>query len=564
MVPLGAQPIDRYAGYEWDSVFRIGAHTVPGYVTFARDTLKLDFTYHYQPTWDNLGVGKLASRLLSPQDVFERLDTSLYLQSGTPDSLALRTIFIPDALKVMVGYLNVTDNFAHHNTELQMFTYGAQFGALNSITVANDSTMLQTLSLPATTAGPLVTQPLYISTGGFRRSDSARYCNSAKYPFFDIGNGNPALGRDSSYKVRFSFQMQVDSLQPFVTPSTVIAKIILWRRLTTGAARCAIYEPFDTVAITKGQYDGANRLNYPLDKFKDVGFWVDMRDSTRLGWFNAYDTTYYRSMQGTWIGDRDPAPASVSRCQSYLDSLKAIPGRVKAGTELRSSVVLESDVYYDFHTTGAAKIIFLRGRVASHQFEALLDHRFDSHIENEVRTLFSDSNTAIIRKRLFRLGLYDEPSTTTFEAHAYLTDTLRALIGRYSPDSGKPWIYQNPTLNYDGFRRLQFDLDPTLPKRAHMMTRQQLAVIQAPVPVYYVRPDKMVRAGYSSTAWQSYYPPGNTGLIAFNTAAGYERYTDAMQASLGAFADYPDIQVTRELVPTLARMVSWRSLSTPA
>jgi hypothetical protein len=552
--PAGAQLLGRYAGFEYDTVFRIGAHTVPGWVTFARDTLKLDFTYHYQPTWDNTGVSVLASRLLAPANLLERLDTSLYLQTGTPDSLALRTIFIPDVLKVMVGYLDVTDNFAFHNPELQVLTFDSTFGTLTPYPVANDATMLRTLSLPATTAGPLVKQPRFVSTGGFRRSDSTRYCKSSAYPFFNIGKGDSTLGRDSSYMVRFGFHFHASEFENQDT-DLLIAKVIVWRRLTTEACRCAIYEP-DTMSITKGQYDAANSLNYPLQEFRDVGFWLDVRDSAGLGWFNTYDTTYYRSRLGAWMGERDTAPASIARCQAYLDSLKAIPGRIDGGTTLKANAVEGSDIYYDFHTTGRAKITLLRGRVATHEHEALVNHRFDSLIANEVRALFIDSNTAIIRKRLWRIGAYDEPSTTTFDALTYLTDTLRALVARYSPDSGKPWLYQNPTLNYDGFRRLQFDLDSTLPKRVHMMTRQQLAVIQAPVPVYYVRPDKMIRTGLDSTAWKAYYPPDSLGFVAFNGPNGYSRYTDSIQSSLGRFRDYPDIQVHKALVPTLARMVS--------
>jgi hypothetical protein len=103
---------------EYDTVFRVGAHTVPGQPSFARDTLKLDFTYHYQPTWDNLGVGKLASRIAAPATIEERLDSMLYVQDKLPRGEGLQTIFIPSVLKVMAPALSVADNYAYHNTDL--------------------------------------------------------------------------------------------------------------------------------------------------------------------------------------------------------------------------------------------------------------------------------------------------------------------------------------------------------------------------------------------------------------------------------------------------------------
>jgi hypothetical protein len=104
-----------------------------------------------------------------------------------------------------------------------------------------------------------------------------------------------------------------------------------------------------------------------------------------------------------------------------------------------------------------------------------------------------------------------------------------------------------------------FDLDPSLRKRTHLMVRQRLADLQTPIPVFYIRPDKMVRPGLDSSAWHRYYPPaGAHRKVAFNTTADYDSYTNDQQHQVfGRFLDYRTsrTQTYGPMVSTLARMV---------
>ena len=82
-----AQPFDRYRNVAPpDSLFRIGAHLVPGTASLARDTLKLDFTYHYS--------APSAAEIAAPGTWEQSLTRDLYMQPGRPGSAApLQTIF---------------------------------------------------------------------------------------------------------------------------------------------------------------------------------------------------------------------------------------------------------------------------------------------------------------------------------------------------------------------------------------------------------------------------------------------------------------------------------------
>jgi hypothetical protein len=304
-----AQPFDRYRNVApWDSVFRIGAHLVPGRASLARDTLKLDFTYHYS--------APSVAAIAAPGKWEDSLTHDLYMQPDRPGSVApLQTIFRLPILEAIEHMVLATDNYPYHNPALQMLTFNtpAEPRSLQPLVVGNDPTMVRTISLPADSAGLLVGAPRYVSTQGWRRSDSGRYANPLAQPFFDIGNGNSALGHDSSYKVRFSLHIRVDA-GPGQTldADTIIASVVLWRRLTTDNCRCRIYEPFDSVEISYGQYFDAKFLARPLQQFKDVGFWIDMRDTSGsdLGWYSTRDTLFYHAQPGGWYGW--PASDSVS------------------------------------------------------------------------------------------------------------------------------------------------------------------------------------------------------------------------------------------------------------
>jgi hypothetical protein len=433
---IDAQQFDRYRNFQYDTLFRIGAHFVPGDPRIARDSLGLEFTYHYSQTYP--------SSIASPNGWSEELDSLLYFLPHSTDSL--KTIFQPRIIEKVKHMVLAADNVPYHNTDVQVFTFGQIAGApaeLQPIDIGNDPTLYRTLDAPAGDRLLVVGRPPYISTNGFRLSDVSAYSDTNAAIFFDIGNGNPTLGRDSAHMVRFSFH--IDVTDDDVADSAVIAYARLWRRVySSDTCDCAIYVPFRTDSITYGQYLASNDLPAPLDQFRNVGFWFDMRDTSQatIGWYDSTTATRYYARPGVW-SDRDTSSACDTLCLQLLASTKAAGDTL---AEIRDTAVTASDIYYDFYSTGVAPIRFLRGRVAMHEFEALMNHRLGRFIDDEIKALLDPVGFGLdtlaartaIRNRMYMIGMQDEPYTPEFEAYAFLADTLQDLIEAYNQGAHSP------------------------------------------------------------------------------------------------------------------------------
>lgn len=591
-----SQSLDRLRNYRFDSTLHIGSHAF-SLAKLAKDTIGFDFNYAYHV--DAFGLANImrldSATLNNPTNWKLKKERDYWEQA---DSIGFRSIFTPVRWRVLKSWsgsrrIGAHDNYVDLHPNMQQ---GFSFVTVN----AGDSIWrdllfgnARALQIPATLPATdylIVDRPKFTS-GGFRLPESPLYADSATMYSRD-GTIDHRLDIDSMHMLRIGFHILAEDIEE-LGDSTILAYAIMFRRvdtlqgLTFGCEICNIYEPFDTFRITKGMYNSlANVTLTDLGSalaFKDIGYWIDMEggNGKPTGRIRYDDTTWFHARIGSWFGWPD------SGCGNYCDSLASVlvaANRAFPGTFNSDTVAEESDITFQFYTTRKVPITLARTRISQHAFEVLRTGRLDAWLEEELDTLLSSPALAVVRNRIAKFGIGDEPTWDYIPTTALLSQKMQDMIDERIPGD-KRGLFENPLGNFDAYRTGIGDLDSTNIKRAHTIARQAYNVISGPIPVHFANPDSM----QSDWALARFYASRDTiivdsiftsrdttisgikvtvhdtlihdtafnRLIAFNTADHYNQYTASTQARFGKFRDY-NTSVTEHqgpLVPMLARLI---------
>lgn len=328
--------------------------------------------------------------------------------------------------------------------------------------------------------------------------DGGRYLNADATFLRDTTFYNDrglSASNDSAHYLKISVSLQVkpsdldDPGYPILDGDT-LAYVTLFRRVDTlqsdATCRCDIYEPFDTVPITKLMYQqaAAGPIN-PVTQYPEVSFWLDMRRYDGGGWLNPDDGQHYHFRPNTYYPHSGPL-YSAGHCdtllQHLLDSNIVPAGSVSSGPAT-------SEFFLRVTTTRKATVSFLRTRIAMHLLDVLERGSLDSILRRDLDTLFLSGDTILNRAQrvIRRFHVMDEPSKPEFASYAYLSRHMQRVLREIDPE--KRGVFANPQSNFQAVRLQTGDLDTAQERVLHMMLDQDYKSVHGWVPVFYANPD---------------------------------------------------------------------------
>jgi hypothetical protein len=565
-----AQSTGRYRNYRYDSTFHIGSHALT-LVRLAKDTIGFDFNYSYMA--DLVGIRTLLNTpdsLLSPGQQHEK---HYYLDA---DTRSFGLIFTPSRFKAIEsessdesqgGSFRCHDNYVGGDENLQLLGY-SDTPPSNGTWVSAIYGQVSALEIPklaAPVSQTILTMPRYVSTLGL-------HLPSTKFYDSTFMGGHQLVPDSLRFQFKFGFHIAAPDIDiDAVNPADTIAVVKFFQRVDTlqgtgsSDCRCRIYEPFETLVVTRAIYSNGD-ISPPVGdvegNYRDVSKWIDIRG----GRYHPVPGQSLRSRLGSWLGGLNAGPCTTvgpqRNCASLLLWLRDTLHVIDSGSVSLSNDAYESDLIFSFTTTRRTKIRYLRSRVSSHPFEALRTGELDDWLKEEIDLFYTDSVLAPVRRQLLRFGVYDEPHWPMYPANRLLGLKLQDFIEDDSAGD-KRGLFQNPTTSFDSYRTFLGDLNPTQRKVVHQMSRQLFNVIAGPVPARYANPDFM-----DDAALGSFYRPSDSAgfpkMIALNTPSDYASYLYRTQKyALGKYFDHDNndlndsaqTTVRGALVPMLGRLV---------
>lgn len=368
--------------------------------------------------------------------------------------------------------------------------------------------------------------PTYNSYWALHRGDSAIY-------------GRIGLPDRSTY-FRASVAIKVDTAENLfhvLRDDDVIARMVLYRRAHGGQedCRCGIYEPFDTLSITKRFLLDSTEAAEGAPGYRDAGVTFDAA---------LQGIALHRLNASPWINGDGFSWFGYPTCSPDICREKLLGGGFAAGS-IAESVEL-SDLNLRLYSTGRVPITFLRSRVNQDLYDQLRARRLDSILRRGVRELLRNDT---LRRLIGRLPYSDESTFHKVRSDGVMARKLQELLQQEGDSTLRLW--SNPPENFAAFRVLTGDLDRGDRRTIHLMVRQdykQIGASDDPIPIYYANPDSMSSFGTRITYG---------GMIAGHGDSIYTAYTARRQRGFGAVRDAESADATFDgpLLRSLVRLV---------
>ncbi len=536
-----AQPwaADRYRYYQpRDTVFRLVGTNI-GHLSIARDELLLDYVRQY----NRVDPDTLRRLFHNPLDTFEKKKREFY-----SDALAAGYgVIVPvegvgpelKFTRVIENYARVDPNYFHN----LHFSYVNLAGGVRAGRYGLDSgVVVGALGTPSDTM--IVSGPTYNATYAFHRGDPDLYMQA-----------RPNLPDRSTY-MRVSFAVRADELDDPTNPvpdAALLAYAVLYRRVRRNqeACKCMVYEPFDTIKITKEFYLTSAFAVDSLTGYRDLGKTINFayakvarnRDSTVItrnslgqeiststhyfynpdtvvGWVYKTNDVYHATvpdltqippgtheilvrrdsieLQHVPLHKLNPEPWLIGDGMSwfgYANCSDSICDIRVANGDFGPGVIRDymdaSDFSVRFYSTRRVPITFLRLRINQDMYDQLRDGRLDTMMQVGMHRLYQNDT---LRRLLGRLPYSDETTFHKFRSDGAVARKLQDFMRQEGDTVRQLWC--NPVSNFAAFRVQSEDLDTSRIKTLQLIVRQDYVQIggpgeKDPIPIRYVNPDSM-------------------------------------------------------------------------
>ena len=445
----------------YDSTFVVGAHSI-FYPYIGQTYLGIDRGRYYGAT-----VADMIRQMYTPNGDHERRDSLLFYyadQKNFPIVMEEKTFsnLIERATSIL--------HYAGKAASFHVAYLALRYGNLDSV---DQRGFILYTELPRTGSDTLIAgKPLYGEEAAFG-GDSAYY----------VAQGLA----DSSLFVRLSVAIwtDVDTLAAYAAPGDTIAYAVLYRRDTVGQnspcnCKCNFYERFDTFAITRALYEGADTITGGFRAFGSLYRMDTVRPVPRGHW-------------GDMIGE------NAATCDSIWGTLNTASRERDLGM----------DFSYKLYSTGVVPVRFLRSSFNRHLFDVVKRGGMDSILRAEIADMVGEPRFDSL---LWRISLKDEGDDFIFQqVWGVLSSKLQDLLA----EQGRTWqVFANPVLDFDSFRLISGDMDTTRLKLIHNYAPQWYAGFPLPELVA----DTARMAGLAAdSAWYGAY-------LRYNTMEDYRKY----------------------------------------
>ena len=591
-----AQEPVRWLNYTYDSTFRFGAH-VAKFPRYLKDSVRLDFAQTYQ----------------GPAD-FTTADAQWQNRLRIADTIGFHYIYTPDPIRGVQLSGKVGEFYVRRNADV-IFTKEIQT-VVDSL--VNDPLYSQyfvkSLFQPPVPGGPhqlFMGERLRFAGNTFQLPTQGFY--DTAYQYYVPWPGWEEL-KDNLFTWKVELTMRADEIPQSMPDNTVLAYAHLYRRVDTlqgadtmsGAGfpcLCALYEPFDTLAITKALYQASVADPYQVGfeneedgtRYYDVGKFVDffrdsiygMRDSV---WNTGIDSGTIRVIDYSVLLPRLDVPVGESSlfsnnaslgwqtgipdscvteyCTRLLDSLQGW-GAVNPGTLNYGVSVESSDFDMKIYSTGLVPVTVVRAKL-SHYFHHMTRQGLaDTLIRLGIAPFYRPENAQHNRVML-RFGVSDEPDPTTYRQTGILSTRTQDIMQESAIAQGLTEnrnIYMNANQNYDGMRLFTGDMDTVRRKVVHVFPAQ-FYPIGVLVPMYYANPDTALMSEEALSITYKLNSLGDTVSVYRDSAISetesvkvfvridslpskkwimgpslpdYQRYTAEVQKNFGLFSNYRNV-----------------------
>lgn len=586
LAPLSAQQ-DSYQFYQpRDTVFRL-VGTNLGDLTIAQDELLLDYSREYNKIHPDVFRNMLAN----PLDTFERKKRAFYLAALAAGYKIIAPVEeVGPELKftrAMENYARADSVYFHNLPFYKVHPWSTfdsvMYGIAQGVVVPEDIVRNDTL---------VVSAPAYNATYAFHRGNPSLYATA----------GLP----DRSTHLRISFTIKADSLDRLVNPvpdGALLGYGVLYcrTRKNQDSCRCMVYEPFDTINVTKLHYLDSALATDSATGYREFGKTIDFARGYRVALYdslvitrNSADSTlseqrfefYNRDtvagrlistqvVRDTTVPDNTQSPPGTRKIYVRRDSIELhhVPlhdlppdpwlvgdgwswfgygtcsetdcsTRVANG-EFGPGAIQEytdvSDFNFRFYSTRRVPVTFLRLRINQDMYDQLRAGALDTMMSQGVQRLFANDT---LNQLIGRLSYSDETTFHKYRADGAVARKLQDLLRKEGDSVRQLWC--NPVSNFAAFRVLSEDLDTSRVKTLQLMVRQDYVQIGGPtegdpIPIFYVNPDSM-----SQFATDSIYQPyfiNNAGvqeryrMICSHNDTAYRFYDSIRQNRFGNFMD---------------------------
>lgn len=156
---------------------------------------------------------------------------------------------------------------------------------------------------------------------------------------------------------------------------------------------------------------------------------------------------------GSWFGWPTDTTHCTQSCQDILLKRRDTLAAVDTSAIHFPVIPGASDLTCRVYTTRKATVSLFRVRFAMHALDALERGDLDAYLRADIDTLFlpQDSAMALVRRRLMRFGVHDEPFTPIFRQVAIASVKPQDFLNAQSPNDRRG-LFQNTTSNFDGWR----------------------------------------------------------------------------------------------------------------
>ncbi|MCB9217746.1 MAG: T9SS type A sorting domain-containing protein [Ignavibacteria bacterium] len=459
-----AQQDDVPAWDGYDSSFVVGAHSI-FYPYIGQNYLGIDRGRYYGAT-----VADMLRQMYTPNGDHERRDSLLFYYADE------KNFPIVMEEKTFSNLIERATSILHYAGKAPSFHY-AYLDTINGESNWLDiREFLRFTELPRSGSDTLIAMKPVLGDEATFGGDSAYY----------VAHGMT----DSSLFVRLSVAVwtDVDTLAAYAAPGDTIAYALLYRRDTTGQnspcnCACDFYRQFDTLAVTRAMYEGADTITGGFREFSSL-YRVD---------------TIRPVVRGFWGSLNRGDSAAVAVCDSLYGTLDTTYMDRDHGM----------DFSYKLYSTGLVPVRFLRSSFNQHLFDVVKRGGMDSILRAEIATMAAEPRFDSL---LWRISLKDEGDDFFYQQ---IWGMLSSKIQDLLAEENKTWqVFANPVLDFDSFRLISGDMDTTRLRLIHNYSPQWYAGFQLPELVA----DTARMAGLANdSVWYGSY-------IRYNTMEDYRKY----------------------------------------